>query len=69
LGLESVASPSLSSHGRTRLDPLQGNVGSPVEPREPRVHDGGGALDLLHAREPRVPHVNGGICGVLCGIL
>jgi hypothetical protein len=48
-GLESVAFPLLSSHGRTRLDPLQCYAGAHVEPRGPRVHGGGGAHDLPHA--------------------
>jgi hypothetical protein len=36
--LQSVASPSLSSYGETRFDPLQGNAGSPIKPCEPRVY-------------------------------
>jgi hypothetical protein len=68
-GLESVASPSLLSHGETRLDPFHGHAGALVGPREPRVHDGGRAHDLPHARGPRVPRSGGGIRGVLCGIL
>jgi hypothetical protein len=42
--LESVASPSPSMHGRTRLDPFQGHTGAPAEP-----------CDLPHARGPCVP--------------
>jgi hypothetical protein len=57
LGVESVASPSLSSHGGTRLDPFQGYIGEPTEPPEARDHDGGGTRNLQHARRPRVPHI------------
>jgi hypothetical protein len=46
LGLASVASPSLSSHGGTRLDPFLGHVDAPVEPHEHGVHDGGRASNL-----------------------
>jgi hypothetical protein len=51
LCLESVASPSLSSRGRTRFDPFQGHTGAPAEPREP----GGEAQDRSRARGPRAP--------------
>jgi hypothetical protein len=37
--LGSVASPSFSSHGGTRLDLFHGYTGSPTKPHEPRVHD------------------------------
>jgi hypothetical protein len=46
---ESVASPSLSSHGETRVDPFQGHVVSLARPCEPEVDDGGGAHSLPHA--------------------
>jgi hypothetical protein len=39
--LLSVASPALSSHGGTRLDPFQGHTGPSIKPREPEIHDGG----------------------------
>jgi hypothetical protein len=45
-GLASVASPSLSSHGGTRLDPFLGHVDAPVEPHEHGVHDGSRASNL-----------------------
>jgi hypothetical protein len=45
-GLEGVASPSLSPYGGPRLDPFRGHTYAPIEPREPWVHDGGGARNL-----------------------
>jgi hypothetical protein len=45
-GLESVASPSLSSYGRPMLDLFRGHIGAPIEPRELGVHDGGEARNL-----------------------
>jgi hypothetical protein len=47
--LESAASPFLSSHGRTRLDPLQGHAWSHAKPCEPSVYDGEGVCGLPHA--------------------
>jgi hypothetical protein len=69
LDLGSVASPFLSSHGGTRLDPFQGYAGSPTKPHEHRVHDGGGACGLMRARGPLIPRTRGRICGDLCSIL
>jgi hypothetical protein len=69
LGLESIASPSLSRLGRTQLDHFQGHAGSPVEPHEPGVHDGGGAGNLPRARASLVPSSDDGICGGFHGIL
>jgi hypothetical protein len=67
--LGSVASPSLSSHGRRRLDSFQGHTGSPANSHEPKVYDGDGACGLPHARGPCVPRTRGRVCGVLCSIL
>jgi hypothetical protein len=53
--LESVASPSLSSHGRTRLDPFQGHAGSPAKPSELEVFDGGRGCGLPCAEGPCIP--------------
>jgi hypothetical protein len=61
--LESVASPSFSSHGKTRLDPFQGHAGSPAKPHELGVYDGDGARGLPSARGPRIPCACGRICG------
>jgi hypothetical protein len=33
-GLESVASPSLSNHGKAELDPFRNHVGAPARPHE-----------------------------------
>jgi hypothetical protein len=63
LGLERIASPSLSRHGRTQLDPFQGHAGAPVEPHELGGHDGGGAGNLPRARGSHVPSSDDGICG------
>jgi hypothetical protein len=46
---ENVASLSLSSHGRMRLDLFQGHAGPSAGPREPSVYDNGGAHDLSRA--------------------
>jgi hypothetical protein len=67
--LGSVASPSLSTIGRIRLDPFQGYAGSHVELHEPMVHDDGGALNLLRAKGPIILHTHGRIYGDLCSIL
>jgi hypothetical protein len=63
--LGSVASPSLSSHGRRRLDSFQGHTGSPANSHEPKVYDGDGACGLPRARGPCVPRTRGRVCGVL----
>jgi hypothetical protein len=42
--LENTASPFLSSHGETRLDPFQDHIWSLARPCKPRVYDGDGAL-------------------------
>jgi hypothetical protein len=63
--LRSVASPSLSSHGGTRLDSCHGQARSPAKPREPRVYDGNGAHSLPRARGPCVPRTRGRIHGNL----
>jgi hypothetical protein len=67
--LRSVASPSLSSHGGTRLDSCHGQARSPAKPREPRVHDGDGAHGLPHARGPLILCACERIHGDLYGIL
>jgi hypothetical protein len=48
--LESFASPSSSSHGKTGLDPFHGYVGSPAKAYKTRVYDGGRARDVPCAR-------------------
>jgi hypothetical protein len=68
-GLESVASPSISSHGGTRLDLFHSHAGTLVEPHEPGVHDGGGARNLSCAQGSRIPHAGGGIRGGFHGHL
>jgi hypothetical protein len=67
--LGSVASPSFSSHGRTRLDPFQGYTVSPAKPHEARVHECDRACGLSRARGPHVPRTRGRIRGDLCDIL
>jgi hypothetical protein len=64
--LLSVASPALSSHGGTRLDPFQGHTGPSIKPREPEIHDGGVARNLLCARCSCIPSAGGGIHGGFC---
>jgi hypothetical protein len=43
--LESVAAPSLSSHGGRRLDPFHDHARSSTKPHESGVHDGDRAHD------------------------
>jgi hypothetical protein len=43
--LESVAAPSLSSHGGRRLDPFHDHARSSAKPHESGVHDGDRAHD------------------------
>jgi hypothetical protein len=68
-GLESVVSPSLSNYGGTRLDPIRGHVDILARPREPGVHDGGGARMLSRARGSHIPHDGRGICDGFLGVL
>jgi hypothetical protein len=51
------------------MDPIRGHVGAPAGPREPRVHDGGGAHNLSCARGSRIPHIGEGIRGGFRGVL
>jgi hypothetical protein len=67
--LENVVSPSLSSHGGTRLDPFWGHIGSPARPRELGAYGSGRAHGLSCARGPHVPCAHGGIPVDLCSFL
>jgi hypothetical protein len=66
---ESIASPSPSSHGGTRLDHLQDHAGSHAEPHESVVYNGGGGRSMPCARGSSVPYACKRIHGDLCSFL
>jgi hypothetical protein len=59
LSLQGVGSCSLPNYGGVGLDFVTGHAGAHTGPREPRVHDGGGACDLSCDRAAHFPYARG----------
>jgi hypothetical protein len=62
--LQGIASTTLLNCGRAGLYPIGGPTRAPIGSREPGVHDGGRACDLLCAGGPASP-MSGRIRGAL----